>query len=988
MEDQRDYEDFKVAVVGMACLLPKAPNLFCYWKELVEGNELLSHFSRSEMAKILGKHEKELPENLIGSYGFIQDADCFDHQFFGFTRNEALRLDPQHRVFLQTCWHALEDASCEPSLYPGKIGVFAGSGPSDYYYYLKNNADKVAGASDWELKVDTCPDFLVSRSAYKLGLRGPAVAVQTACSTSLVAIHLGIQSLLAGESDMVLAGGVTLSVVPKFDIYDSGGITARDGHCRPFDEKATGTVGSSGCGVVALKLMQEAIKDGDHIYGVVLGSSINNDGNAKMSFSSPSIIGQREVIERAIQAANIDPNSVGFIEAHGTGTIVGDPIEVAALGQAYRFSKDSKCYLGSVKSNLGHTDAAAGVSGFIKAMLAIHHGLIPPTVNYNSPNPSLKIEETPFSINQKTVPWPNTGFGVRRAAVNSLGLGGTNAHVILEEFNLRSVKPIQTDGKTLYFPISASGPRELTRALDEIGQFGLNHSGKLAGMATTLQLGRRVFAHRACLLASTAQELAQEVERVRQNSKRIATKAAKASKVCFLFPGQGGQYEGMGKTIREEGGIFAEVANQCLDIFDEIGVRLRPVLWPDTRDGLRGHEDGEIHRMLFAQAAMFTLEISLATHFKEVMKNDIHALLGHSLGAYVAACLAEVFTLRDACRIVKERATIFEKLGAGSMLAVLAPEHEVQNIIPETLSIAAINHPSQIVLSGPVLEIIRFSEKLGQLNIDSQRIHVSRAAHSWMLDQHLNGFEQFLRTVMFRPPKMHILSDFTGNWAGDVEINSPCYWASHLRHVVRFSDCVEKLLKERDLHIFEMGPGHTLTSLVASHPDYRNQFLYQTLPHAKENHDLRYDKKALASAWEAGMDLNWPTLTSASLKQGIPIPGYQFARNKFNILDSCPVRIETETVENQETTKPASDPCPYRSEMLAIFHELFGDTSIEGEDNFFDFGGHSLLALRMFRLIRTKFSVALPVQLIFRYQTPYTLADEVRRAAESEVHNV
>ncbi|MEK7356036.1 MAG: type I polyketide synthase, partial [Bdellovibrionota bacterium] len=723
MSDEAD--DFKIAVVGLACYLPQAPTVTAYWKALVEGTELLSHFSKEDAARVLGIPTEEVPEDLVRSYGFIQDADRFDHQFFGYTRKEALRLDPQHRIFLQTCWHALEDASCDPAKFSGRIGVFGGSGPSDHYYHLKSNLQKLGGASDWELKIDTGPDFLVTRVAYKLGLRGPAVAVHSACSTSLVAIHIATQSLLAGESDMVLAGGVTLSTIPKFDIYDPGGITAKDGHCRPFDEKATGTIGSSGCGVVALKLLKDAVADGDHVYAVITSSSINNDGAAKMSFSAPSIVGQREVIARTLQAAEIDPNEVGFIETHGTGTILGDPIEVASLNQAYGMSKEHACYIGSVKSNIGHTDAAAGACGFIKAVLAVHHGVIPPTVNFDAPNPNLKIEETHFSINKETVDWPKTGSDRRRAAVNSLGLGGTNAHVLLEEYKGGGRSSKERSERKCHFPVSASGPIELAKALRELANFVQLHPDRLEDIATTLQTGRRDFSHRRAFVADFPFDLIKKLKAAAEDTASSSIKAAKTAKTAFVFPGQGGQYEGMGAALMSEGGTYARIATECLDIFEKLGVDLRSAKGED------------IHKMSFAQAAVFTLEVSLGFQYKELLGEEIHALLGHSLGAYAAACLAGVFTLEDACRVVKERGQIFENLEDGSMLAVLAPPTEIEPLLTKPLSIAAINNPSQIVVSGPVADVTAFAEILKTKNVEHRKIHVSRAAHSSMLDPHL-----------------------------------------------------------------------------------------------------------------------------------------------------------------------------------------------------------------------------------------------------------
>lgn len=964
--------DFKVAVIGLACKLPKAKDVREYWKALLEGKELLTHFSKEEIAFMTQMEVEKLPETLVGTYGFIDDADHFDHAFFNYSKVEALRLDPQHRLFLQACWHALEDAGCDPASYKGRIGVFAGSGPSDHYSHLKKNLEKIPGATDWELRVDTCHDFLVTRVAYKLGLTGPAVAVQTACSTSLVSIHLGVQSLLAGESDMVLAGGVTVSTIPKFDTYDPGGITAKDGHCRPFSKDATGTIGSSGCGVVALKLLSDAIKDGDRIYGVILSSSINNDGNAKMSFSAPSIKGQREAIRRTLENSSIDPSSVGFIETHGTGTILGDPIEVAALNQAYAMASGSKCFLGSVKSNLGHTDTAAGVCGFIKAVLSVYHGEIPPTINYTAPNPNLNLDDTPFVINSVKEAWISDEL--RRAGVNSLGLGGTNAHVILEEYK-EDPKPSQQE-KELLFPFSAQGEAQLVRNVSETIDYLSRHPELMKSASSTLQLGRRAFSHRVCILAKTPDELA-----LRLNNNLVPSVHKKNPKACFVFPGQGGQYVEMGESLFKEKGLFQETMLKCFDFFRAQGIDLRDALWSKS-------PNSDIHQMSFAQAAVFSIEIALGFHYQRLLKGDVVVgLAGHSLGSYAAACLAGVFTLEDACRIVAKRGEIFDKLEEGAMLAVLASQEQIEPILPSQLAIAAVNLPKHIVVSGPGESIQKFSEVLVSMGIDQKKIYVSRAAHSGMLDPYLEEFKSFLKTFQFKSPKIPILSDHTGDWIRNDEFMDAEYWTNHLRQTVRFSDCVEKILQLEEIAVFELGPGKTLSSFIKNHPTYQGQALFQTLAHANEETTERVDLVTIGSAWEKGFLIDWSYLDESGPRRITSVPGYSFSRNKFNILHETSIEIESpgaQSVSGQIHKELDED----EEKVLEGFRKFFNDQLIQFDDNFFDLGGDSLLALRLLRSVRAVFNIDIPLSAILKNPTPRLLAQKVKSLTMQEKENV
>ncbi|HYH80546.1 MAG TPA: type I polyketide synthase, partial [Longimicrobium sp.] len=698
--DPHDREN-DVAVVGMACRLPGARDAAELWRNLCAGVESISFFPEDALREAgVPPHALRDPA-FVPAYGALPEAWCFDAPFFGVSRREAQAMDPQHRVLLECAWSALEDAGVDPARFPGAVAVFAGSASSGPHL-SRVLADEalVADVGQEVALFANARDFLTTRVSYKLGLRGPSVVVQTACSTSLVAIHLACQSLLNRECDLALAGGATISPDQVSGYrHQEGGILSPDGHCRAFDARAAGTVGASGAGVVVLKRFADAVRDGDPIRAVVKGSAINNDGAGKVGFTAPSVKGQAKAIAEALEVAGVDPAEVSYVETHGTGTALGDPVEIAALSQVFRTATDRKgfCALGALKASIGHTDTAAGVAGFIKTVLALEHRTIPPTLHFTSPNPETGLEGSPFFVNTALRAWETDGGAPRRAGVSSFGMGGTNAHAVLEEAPALP-PPAPADAAQLLV-LSAKSEAALERMRARLGAHLAEHPGlPLADVAFTLREGRAAHPHRWAAAARDAEE-ARAALAGEGGRKPVSRRAAeRAPSVAFLFPGQGTQHAGMARELYGREPVFRAVLDRCADLLAPgLGVDLRAVLFPV--EGGEEEANARLRETRLAQPALFAVEYALA---KLWMGRGVQpaAMLGHSIGEYVAACLAGVFSLENALRLVAARARLMQALPAGSMLAVPLPEAEVRPLLPPALSLAAVNGAAHCVVSG------------------------------------------------------------------------------------------------------------------------------------------------------------------------------------------------------------------------------------------------------------------------------------------------
>ncbi len=885
----------EIAIIGMSGRFPGAADVEAFWQNLRDGVESISRFSEAEVLAAGVSPELARNPHYVRAGGVLEGADRFDAGFFGVYPREAELMDPQHRVFLECAWEALEHAGYDPERARGPIGVFAGCGLNTYLLFnLLDNPE--AREACYQLGIGNDKDFLPTRVSYKLNLRGPSVNVQTACSTSLVAAHLACQSLLSYACDMALAGGVTIRVPQQSGyLYQDGGILAPDGHCRPFDADARGTVGSNGVGIVVLKRLEDALADGDTIYAVIKGSAINNDGAAKVGYTAPGVDGQAEVIAMAQAIAGVPPESIGYVEAHGTGTPLGDPIELAALTQAFRLGTDRRgfCAIGSVKSNLGHLDTAAGVAGLIKAALALHRREIPPSLHVARPNPALNLDESPFYVNTSLCSW--AAGSPRRAGVSSFGIGGTNAHMVLEE-----APPPEPGGPSRPLQlllVSARSRTALDTATANLAAHLRRATGQtLADIAFTTQVGRRGFAWRRAVVAASAADAAAALEQT-EPPRVLTGQAAERRPVAFLFSGQGAQYAGMAAGLYAREPRFREALDRCADLLrpELEGVDVRDVIVGQrakaggrgTVDDGRGAADGcdpsaELGQTRYTQPALFAVEYALAQLW---MGWGIRpaAMLGHSVGEYVAACLAGVFPLDDALRLIAARGRLMQALPPGVMLSVPLAEDALRPLLPAEASLAAVNGPALCVAAGPADAIAALERRLEARGVAGRRLATSHAFHSAMMEPIRGDFAALVARAAPRPPQLPFVSNVTGRWITADEATDPAYWARHLRQTVRFADGLAALLADPDMALLEVGPGQTLTSLARRHPDWRpERVAVASLRHPDDAQDDQACLlAALARLWIAGAPVDWAAFSAGERRRRVPLPTYPFERRRY-----------------------------------------------------------------------------------------------------------
>jgi len=891
-----------IAIVGMAGRFPGAPNLRHFWNNLRNGVESVRRLSDEELLAAGVRPEDIANPDYVKAAPTLDGVDQFDAPFFGFSPRDASIMDPQHRHFLECTWEALESAGHPPDQFPGSIAVYAGSGLNTYLIYnLLTNHKLMESVGLFLVKqTGNDKDVLATRVSYQLDLRGPSMNIQTACSTSLVAVHLASQALLNQECDMALAGGVTIEIPHGHGyLYREGEILSRDGHCRSFDASSSGTVFSSGVGAVVLRRLEDAIADRDTIHAVILSSAINNDGARKVGFLAPSVEGQAEVISEAIGVAGIFADSISYVETHGTGTIVGDPIEIKALTKAFRATTQRKnfCAIGSVKSNLGHLDAAAGVAGLIKTALALENKQIPASLHFEKPNPMIDFADSPFFVNAKLANWA-AGNAPRRAGVTSLGIGGTNAHVILEEAPplplAQGEKPFQL------LTVSAKTETALKNSCNNLASYiADNPSLRLADIAFTLQAGRKEFPIRRAFVAA---DHAQAVRALRDEEPRnaLASKTvADSPHIVFLFSGQGSQYVGMCRGLYESERVFRENFDRCAaSLLPLLRFDVRQVLFPDSANGETIKET--LNQTWLTQPALFSLEYSLAQWWMSVGVTP-KAMLGHSIGEYVAACLAGVFSLEDALAVTTLRGRLMQDLPAGAMLAV--PIQPSELTVPHGLSLAAVNSPDQCVVSGPFDLIDQFEKTLANRGITGRRLHTSHAFHSAMMDPILETFTKRLRDMRLRSPQIPFLSNVTGDWINSEQATDPAYWADHLRRTVRFSDCLSKLFEKPDWLLLEVGPGQVLTSLARQHPAKNARVLPSTRHVQDSTNDGAFLLSAVAQLWIHGQPFKWSALHLGETVGRIPLPTYPFDHQRYWIEGG-------ESIQAPAVRSPASIPTP------------------------------------------------------------------------------
>lgn len=866
----------------MGARLPDAPTTSAFWSNLVAGHCSVRDLSDEELAAA-GVPARMLRDPRYVKAGVVLDAfDEFDADFFGLSPKEAAIMDPQHRQFLECAWEALEDSTHLPDRFGGPIGVFAGCGMGSYLSFnVLRNRQLMEEVGLFLLRhTGNDKDFLSTRVSYCFDLKGPSVNVQTACSTSLVAIHYACQSLLSGETDMTLAGGVTIEVPHgRGYMFHQGEILSPDGRCRAFDHRSRGTVFGSGAGVVVLRRLEDAIEDRDHIYAVIKGTAINNDGRDKVGYLAPSVDGQAAAIAEALTLADVDPADVGYVECHGTGTEIGDPIEFSALCQAFAaVSARQYCGIGSVKTNIGHLDTAAGVTSFMKACLALHHEQLPPTVNYEAPSPMIDFAGSPFFVNDKLRSWPRAGKP-RYAGVQSLGVGGTNAHVVLGEAPaIVAPSPVATG--THLFVWSARN----TRSLDDYAGKLAAHlraepSLDLADVASTLAHGRYAFARRRVAVVGSREEALRILEGGEPG--RVHTHAVtESANVVFLLPGGGAQYRHMGKGLYETDAVFREHVDRGLELMSgQVDVDLREVWLGDTLSTAAA--EAAFDRPSVQLPAIFICEYALAQSWqKRGVKPS--ALLGHSLGENTAACIAGVFSFADALRLVTLRGKLFERVERSGMLSVPLAEDDCRRRLPAELDLAVVNGPELCVVSGKESDLDAFEASLAIDDVEVQRVRIAIAAHSRLLDPILEEFGAFLRSMELKRPTLPFLSNRTGTWITDEQATDPEYWVQHLRGTVHFAEAVELLLGDSSNVFLEVGPGRALSSLARLHPKWsaERSSISSLRHHEEQIDDLDYFTCAHARLWASGVDVPLADVVPDG-RARLSLPTYAFRHERY-----------------------------------------------------------------------------------------------------------
>ncbi len=874
------HKGLEIAIIGMVGRFPGAKNLDEFWQNLQNGEESIAAFTDEELISS-GIDPTILNDpQYVRSGAVLEDVEFFDASFFGFNPREAEIIDPQQRLFLECASEALESAGYDSKKYKGLIGVYAGAGMNSYMFNLYSNQNIINSIDDFQLLVASDKDFLTTRVSYKLELEGPSVDIQTACSTSLVAVHFACRSLLGGECDIALAGGVAISASQKSGyFYQEGGILSPDGHCRAFDAEAQGTVPGNGVGIVVLKRLEDALADGDCIHAVIKGSAINNDGAFKVSYTAPRIDTQAKVIRATQTIAEVDPETITYIEAHGTGTPLGDPIEIAALTQAFRASTQKKgfCAIGSVKTNIGHLDTAAGVSGLIKTVLALKHKQIPPSLHFKQPNPQIDFDNSPFYVNNKLSEWKANGTP-RRAGVSSFGIGGTNAHVILEEAPPTQASSLSRPWQLLLLCAKTDSALE-TATTNLVTHLKQHPDSNLADVAYTLQVGRREFEHRRMLLCQNFDDAVTVLENL--DSQRIFNNFQQPCnrQTVFMFPGQGSQYVNMGRELYETESVFRKHIDKCCEILKpHLGVDLRTILYPDEEKTEVATQ--QLQQTHITQPALFVIEYALAELWMAWGISPM-AMIGHSIGEYVAATLADVFSLEDALALVATRGRLMQQIPSGAMLSVALSEEAIQSCLDENLSLASLNAPSSCVVSGSKEAIDQLQQELQQAGVSCRSLHTSHAFHSQMMSPVIETFTQSLQKIKLNPPKIPFVSNVSGTWITIAQATDPNYWAKHLRQPVRFSQGVTELLKQPEQILLEVGPGKTLSSLAKQH-QMEELIALTSIRHPQEQQsDVAFLLNTLGKLWLVGVQINWSNFYVNEKRHRVPLPTYPFERQRY-----------------------------------------------------------------------------------------------------------
>jgi amino acid adenylation domain-containing protein len=934
-----------IAIVGMSGRFPGANNIEQFWDNLVAGRESLTRFN-SQQALQAGVSEEQSKAIENQPRGVIQDAEHFDASLFGMNPREAEIMDPQQRLLLEVAWEAFEHAGYDYERPPGPVGVFVGCGINTYQMSnLATRPDVLEQYGVFPTVLLNEKDFLATRLAYRLNLRGPAVNVQTACSTSLVAVCNACQSLLNFECDMAVAGAAHVAF-PQVQslVHAEGGMISQDGHCRPFDHRASGTIFSDGVGAVVLRRLEDAVADGDHVIAVIRGYGLNNDGSDKAGFAAPSVNGQAEAIQIAHALGDTEPESISYVEAHGTGTRLGDPIELAALSKAFEEGTQRKqfCGIGSVKSNIGHLDVAAGVVGLIKTALSLQHRLLPPTINYEAPNREINFEQSPFHVVNELMEWRGQG-GPLRAGVSSFGIGGTNAHVVLEEAPRLAVevdnKQSSPERCHSLLTVSAHTKEALQQATDNLAEhLSQNPDLSLQDAAFTLQSGRHPFAHRCAIVCSDAADAVSQLRNPDDAGAKGAGVSQRRGKPIFMFPGQGSQRVDMGRQLYRSEPVYRKHIDRCAELLmDDLGLDIREAVFAGNSKDSNAAD--RLAQTSITQPALFVTEYALAQLWMSWGVQP-HAMIGHSVGEYTAACLANVFSLPKALHLIAARGRLIQNQPRGSMLAIMRPESECQQFVSERVSIAAVNSPGLCVVSGEDSDIDGIVSVLESESIACRPLMTSHAFHSPMMEPVIEPFAEILNEAELKAPVIPFISNVTGTWITDEQASSPDYWTAHLRQGVMFERGIGTILQLKDAALVEVGPGHTLTMLARQHPEFRQTHTSViSMPRSSgvssdDPDDGSKEQVAMLTAlgefWEAGFSINWNMFSQGQVRKRVPLPTYPFQRDRHWVE---PGENPRRTVQATALESCVSESCVATPDQAAAVSPEKLDGTVDSEGN-------------------------------------------------------
>lgn len=983
-----------VAIIGMAGRFPGAENVDQFWSNLADGIESIADLDEQTLREAGVDPNTFGKPNYVRREAVISGVDLFDAAFFGVSPKEAAWMDPQQRILLETAYQALDHAGYgSRGMAESRVGVFAGVGTNHYLSENKAGRD-LLDSEKLQIRILNGHDFTATRVAYKLNLTGPCVSVQTACSTSLVAVHLACQSLRSNECDMALAGGASISLPHgKGYLHQQGHILSPDGHCRAFDAKAQGTVRGSGAAVVVLKRLTDACRDGDYIWAVIKGTAINNDGAAKVGFTAPSADGQAAVIQAALADAEISADTIGYVEAHGTGTYLGDPIEISGLTKAFgsHTARKQFCAIGSVKTNVGHLDAAAGVTGLIKLATMLNRNVIPASLHFDKPNPNIDFKESPVFVNKTCTAWPKGGEP-RRGGVSSFGIGGTNAHAILEEAPPQSGE--QSGRRLQVFPVSGASGSALTEMLRQLASFvrrsDVRHSA--ANIASTLQTGRAALRHRTSFVGSDPVGLADQLDQAALQA-GATREVSSSERIVFMFSGQGGQQIGMGRELCEEEPVFRNAIDECANWLNELAhIDFRPLLYCE------GKSDGELEPQLEAviQPVIFATQYAMTKLFMSWGVIPA-AVIGHSIGEYAAAHFAGIISLPDAIRLTLIRGQLTSRVPAGGIVAVSLSPEELQPYWNERLSLAAINGPRQCVVSGAASEIDAFHERLEARSIASKRIRASHAVHSSLLDPILPEFKIHAEQVDLHAPQMPFMSTVLGDWLEPNVRLDGSYWVRNLRETVQFHQTFDRLVQSGHELFIEMGPGAALTghsNRSKSKINLGSPIAFAALPGGDHGQGDRLRLlQTLGKLWTCGVRIDWSGLHDHKPPQRTPLPPYPFDRKRYWLDAVATKEREHEAELNQAHIAARSIDRPTGNEgvrsptvvemsaeaaldrqIAAVYRDILGLDDVALTDSFFDLGGDSLSALSVIDRIEQLTGERLAVSLLLEHHTPSGLA--------------